>query len=50
LTTLATEKGDSGAEAIALEIGTYMGEVVQEINNKQTKVDEYYLYWFSALK
>lgn len=26
-TTLATEKGESGAEAIALEIGAYMGEV-----------------------
>jgi hypothetical protein len=24
---LATEKGESGAEAIALEIGAYMGEV-----------------------
>ncbi|KAG0191251.1 hypothetical protein DFQ28_000646 [Apophysomyces sp. BC1034] len=26
LTTLATERGESGAEAIALEIGAYMGE------------------------
>lgn len=25
--TLATEKGDSGAEAIALEVGGYLGEV-----------------------
>jgi len=24
---MAAEKGDSGAEAIALEIGAYMGEV-----------------------
>lgn len=24
---MAAEKGDSGAEAIALEIGSYMGEV-----------------------
>ncbi|ORX45471.1 hypothetical protein DM01DRAFT_1311751 [Hesseltinella vesiculosa] len=28
LTTLATEKSESGAEAIALEIGTYMGECI----------------------
>lgn len=27
LTTLAQEKGDSAAEAIAMEIGAYMGEV-----------------------
>lgn len=25
--TKATEKGDSGAEAIALEVGAYMGDV-----------------------
>ncbi|KAI9271789.1 hypothetical protein BDA99DRAFT_500982 [Phascolomyces articulosus] len=31
LTTLATEKGESGAEAIALEIGAYMGECIQII-------------------
>lgn len=29
LTTLAQAKGDSGAEAIAMEIGAYMGEVTQ---------------------
>ncbi|KAI9311724.1 hypothetical protein BX666DRAFT_1994979 [Dichotomocladium elegans] len=33
LTTLATEKGVSGAEAIALEIGTYMGECIQIIES-----------------
>jgi hypothetical protein len=26
---MAQEKGDSGAEAIAMEIGAYMGEVTQ---------------------
>ncbi|KAI9309138.1 hypothetical protein BJ944DRAFT_194658 [Cunninghamella echinulata] len=31
LTTLATEKGESSAEAIALEIGTYMGECIEII-------------------
>ncbi|KAI8374416.1 uncharacterized protein BYT42DRAFT_639583 [Radiomyces spectabilis] len=31
LTTLATEKGESGAEAIALEVGAYMGECIQII-------------------
>ncbi|KAI8336142.1 hypothetical protein BC941DRAFT_428418 [Chlamydoabsidia padenii] len=31
LTTLATEKGESGAEAIALEIGAYMGECIEII-------------------
>ncbi|KAG0186756.1 hypothetical protein DFQ28_007360 [Apophysomyces sp. BC1034] len=31
LTTMAKEKGDSGAEAIALEIGAYMGECIQII-------------------
>lgn len=25
---MAAEKGDSGAEAVALEIGSYMGEVI----------------------
>ncbi|KAI7854568.1 hypothetical protein BDC45DRAFT_508695 [Circinella umbellata] len=29
--TLATEKGDSGAEAIALEVGAYMGECIRII-------------------
>ncbi|KAG1227627.1 hypothetical protein G6F35_002544 [Rhizopus arrhizus] len=31
LTTKAQEKGDSGAEAIAMEIGAYMGECIQII-------------------
>ncbi|KAL9542771.1 hypothetical protein PS6_009636 [Mucor atramentarius] len=31
LTTLAQAKGDSGAEAIAMEIGAYMGECIQII-------------------
>ncbi|GAA5811152.1 hypothetical protein MFLAVUS_004581 [Mucor flavus] len=31
LTTLAQQKGDSGAEAIAMEIGAYMGECIQII-------------------
>ncbi|KAF7728389.1 hypothetical protein EC973_006197 [Apophysomyces ossiformis] len=31
LTTMAKEKGESGAEAIALEIGAYMGECIQII-------------------
>ncbi|CEG63430.1 hypothetical protein RMATCC62417_00573 [Rhizopus microsporus] len=31
LTTMAQEKGDSGAEAIAMEIGAYMGECIQVI-------------------
>ncbi|KAG1464815.1 hypothetical protein G6F46_000496 [Rhizopus delemar] len=31
LTTLAAEKGDSGAEAVALEIGTYMGKCIEII-------------------
>lgn len=29
LTTLAQEKGNAGAEAMAMEIGAYMGEVTQ---------------------
>ncbi|KAI8086018.1 uncharacterized protein BX664DRAFT_334708 [Halteromyces radiatus] len=33
LTTLATEKGESGAEAIALEIGAYMGECIEIIEH-----------------
>ncbi|KAI8344260.1 hypothetical protein BC941DRAFT_408182 [Chlamydoabsidia padenii] len=33
LTTLATEKGESGAEAIALEIGAYMGECIEIIES-----------------
>ncbi|KAG1471599.1 hypothetical protein G6F56_002035 [Rhizopus delemar] len=33
LTTKATEKGDSGAEAIALEIGSYMGECIEIIEH-----------------
>jgi hypothetical protein len=33
---MAAEKGDSGAEAIALEIGAYMGEVrYYYLNNSQ---------------
>ncbi|KAI8968057.1 hypothetical protein BDF20DRAFT_898573 [Mycotypha africana] len=31
LTSMALEKGDSGAEAIAMEIGAYMGECIQII-------------------
>ncbi|KAG2182772.1 hypothetical protein INT44_005752, partial [Umbelopsis vinacea] len=31
LTTLATQRGDSGAEAIALEVGGYMGECIRII-------------------
>ncbi|KAI7901853.1 uncharacterized protein BX663DRAFT_512624 [Cokeromyces recurvatus] len=33
LTTKATEKGDSGAEAVALEIGSYMGECIEIIEH-----------------
>ncbi|KAI8380592.1 hypothetical protein EDC96DRAFT_491498 [Choanephora cucurbitarum] len=33
LTTKAAEKGGSGAEAIALEIGTYMGECIEIIEH-----------------
>ncbi|KAG1086495.1 hypothetical protein G6F42_020966 [Rhizopus arrhizus] len=33
LTTMAAEKGDSGAEAIALEIGAYMGECIEIIEH-----------------
>ncbi|KAL0095824.1 hypothetical protein F4703DRAFT_1826999 [Phycomyces blakesleeanus] len=33
LTAMATEKGDSGAEAIALEIGAYMGECIEIIEH-----------------
>ncbi|GAN05696.1 hypothetical protein MAM1_0099c05170 [Mucor ambiguus] len=33
LTTIAAEKGDSGAEAIALEIGAYMGECIEIIEH-----------------
>ncbi|KAG0795990.1 hypothetical protein G6F22_004998 [Rhizopus arrhizus] len=33
LTTMATEKGESGAEAVALEIGSYMGECIEIIEH-----------------
>ncbi|KAI9269939.1 hypothetical protein BY458DRAFT_510336 [Sporodiniella umbellata] len=33
LTNLAAEKGDSGAEAVALEIGSYMGECIEIIEH-----------------
>ncbi|KAI9478765.1 MAG: hypothetical protein EXX96DRAFT_572195 [Benjaminiella poitrasii] len=33
LTTKAAEKGDSGAEAVALEIGSYMGECIEIIEH-----------------
>jgi hypothetical protein len=31
---MAAEKGDSGAEAVALEIGSYMGEVISLLEDK----------------
>ncbi|RCH78414.1 hypothetical protein CU097_000614, partial [Rhizopus azygosporus] len=33
LTTMAAEKGESGAEAVALEIGSYMGECIEIIEH-----------------
>lgn len=34
---MAAEKGDSGAEAVALEIGTYMGKVQKKKKKKLNK-------------
>ncbi len=47
LTTKAQEKGDSGAEAIAMEIGAYMGEVNTNCCNKFRSFDLFMMKVYS---